>query len=212
MNHYLVAAVWLLVGAAAGYGQRHLSVWLARLEELEPGFKPWQVWGPVIVTAALFAVFGWRLGATLTLLIVSLWVWLLVQVIFFDLEHRLILDRLMFPSYAAALILSIWTPHLGWKQALITGVAAGAVFLALAVLGAVVFRAEVLGMGDVKLAVFIGLVLGFSGTVNALLLGVLLAGVTSIALIVVRVKRLKDTIAYGPYLAAGALIILFNRG
>lgn len=212
MNHYLVAAVWLLVGAAAGYGQRHLSVWLARLEELEPGLKPWQVWGPVIVTAALFAAFGWRLGATLTLLIVSLWVWLLVQVIFFDLEHRLILDRLMFPSYAAALILSIWTPHLGWKQALITGVIAGAVFLALALLGAVVFRAEVLGMGDVKLAVFIGLVLGFAGTVNALLLGVLLAGVISIALIAVRVKRLKDTIAYGPYLAAGALIILFNRG
>ncbi|HEX6350773.1 MAG TPA: A24 family peptidase [Candidatus Dormibacteraeota bacterium] len=212
MNHYLVAAVWLLVGAAAGYGQRHLSVWLARLEELEPGFRPWQVWGPVIVTAALFAAFGWRLGATLTLLIVSLWVWVLVQVIFFDLEHRLILDHLMFPSYAAALILSIWTPHLGWKQALITGVVAGAVFLALAVLGALFFRAEVLGMGDVKLAVFLGLVLGFSGTLNALLLGVILAGVISIALIVVRVKRLKDTIAYGPYLAAGALIILFNRG
>ena len=69
MNHYLVAAGWLLVGALAAYGMRRLSVWLARLEELEPGFKPWQAWGPVILTAVLFAVFGWKFGAGVTLLV-----------------------------------------------------------------------------------------------------------------------------------------------
>jgi len=212
VSGYLVGAGWLLVGAAVGFGIRRLSVWLARLEKLEPGFKRWQVWGPVILNAALYAVAGWRFGATSTLLIVSLWIALLVQVIFFDLEHRLILDRLMFPAYAAALLLSIWTPHLGWKQAALTGVVAGGVFLVLAVLGAVIFRGEVLGIGDVKLAVFIGLVLGLVGTLNALLLGVLLAGVTSIVLIAIRVKGFKDTLAYGPYLCVGALVLLLQQG
>jgi leader peptidase (prepilin peptidase)/N-methyltransferase len=212
VNHYLVAAGWLLVGAAAGYGMRRLSVWLARLEELEPGFKPWQVWGPVMLSAVLFAAFGWKFGAGVTLLVVSLWVLLLVQVIFFDLEHRLILDRLMFPAYALAVLASIFVRHPGWLNAIVTGLAAGLILLLLAVLGAVIMRGEALGMGDVKLAVFIGLTLGFPGTWNALLYGILLAGVISILLIVVRVKGLKDTIAYGPYLCAGALIQLFVQG
>jgi len=212
LNHFLVAAGWLLVGAAAGFGMRRLSVWLARLEELEPGFKPWQEWGPVLLTAALFAVFGWKFGAGVTLLVLSVWVVLLVQVIFFDLEHRLILDRLMFPAWGLAVLAGIFVGHPGWLNAIITGLAAGGLLLLLAVLGAIVMRAEAMGMGDVKLAVFIGLIVGFPGTLSALLYGILLAGATSILLILIRVKGLKDTIAYGPYLCAGALIQLFQQG
>ncbi len=212
MSHYLVAGAWLLAGAATGYGIRRLSVWLARLEELEPGFKPWQVWGPVAVTAVMFAAFGWVFGATPLLGIKSLWVAVLVQVIFFDLEHRLILDRLMFPMMVAALVLSIWTPHLGWKQSLLAGLAAGFIFLAIALLGAFAFRTEVMGFGDVKLALFIGLTLGFFATLQALVLGVVLAGVISVALIAFRLKGLRDTIAYGPYLCAGAIWVLLVGG
>ena len=207
----LVAAGWLVVGAAAGYGVRRLSVWLARLEDLEPGFERWQVWGPVAISALLFGVFGWVFGPSWLLLVKSLWVAVLVQVIFFDLEHRLILDRLMFPMMAAALVLSIWTPRLGWKQSLLAGLGAGLIFLAIALIGAGIFRAEVLGFGDVKLALFIGLVLGFLATIQALVLGVVLAGLTSILLIAVRVKGLRDTIAYGPYLCVGTLVVLPER-
>lgn len=207
-----VAAIWLVAGAAAGFGVRQLSVWLARREELEPGFERWQVWGPVVTAAVVFAAFGFVYGPSPVLLIKSLWVAVLVQVIFFDLEHRLILDRLMFPMMLAALLLSIWTPHLGWKQSLVAGLGAGAIFLAIALAGAALFRAEVLGFGDVKLALFIGLILGFFPTLQALILGVVLAGAVSIALIVIRVKGLRDTIAYGPYLCAGAMWVLLSPG
>ena len=60
---------------------------------------------------------------------------------------------------AAALALSLVTPHLGWKMALLTGLGAGLLFLAIAVIGYWIFKAEALGFGDVKMAVFIGLVL-----------------------------------------------------
>lgn len=210
MSHVLVALGWLALGVAAGYGVRRLSVWLARKEDLEPGFERWQVWGPVIVTAIAFAAFGWMFGPTPVLLIKSLWVAVLVQVMFFDLEHRLILDRLMFPAMLAALVLSIWTPHLGWKQSLLAGLGAAAVFLVFALAGAAIFRAEVLGFGDVKLALFIGLTLGLFPTVQALVLGVVLAGAVSVALMAVRVKGLRDTIAYGPYLCLGALWLLLR--
>jgi leader peptidase (prepilin peptidase)/N-methyltransferase len=97
-------------------------------------------------------------------------------------------------------------------NAIVTGIGAGVVFLLLALVGGLLFRAEVMGIGDVKLAIFIGLVLGFPWTLQALLLGILLAGGVSILLMAVRVKGLKDTIAYGPYLCAGTLLVLLQRG
>ena len=211
LRPFLVAAGWALLGAAAGYGIHRLSAWLARREELVPGRRWWHVWGPAVVGAAVFAVFGWRFAADpMALLVRSLWAAVLVQVIFFDFEHRLVLDRVMFPSWAAALVLSFATGDPGWKWSLVGGIGAGVAFAVLALFGALVFRAEVLGMGDIKLAVFIGLVSG-AYTAQALLLGVILAGFTSIVLMVIRIKSLKDTIAYGPYLCIGTLVVLLER-
>jgi leader peptidase (prepilin peptidase)/N-methyltransferase len=71
-----------------------------------------------------------------------------------------------------------------------------------------IFKAEALGFGDVKLALFMGLLVGWPYIVQAVFYGVLLAGVASIV-VIIRNRSLKGTIAYGPYLAAGALIVLY---
>jgi leader peptidase (prepilin peptidase)/N-methyltransferase len=203
----LVAIGWAVVGAAAGWFVRWGSVRLARLEELEPGSRPWQVYGPPILSAVLFFVFAFRFGPSLPLLIRSVFVLVLVQVIFFDFEHRLILDRVMFPSMVAALLLSLFGHP--WWTGIATGLAAGAVFLVLGLAGAAIFKAEALGFGDVKLALFMGLLLGPLPTVQALFYGVVLAGVVAIGVIAWH-RSMKGTIAYGPYLAAGAVIMLFQ--
>jgi prepilin signal peptidase PulO-like enzyme (type II secretory pathway) len=210
LSHVMVAIVWGVVGAAAGLLVRWGSVRLAKLEELEPGHEPWQVWGPPIVAALVFAAFGYELGASVLLLHHSVFGLVLVQVIFFDFEHRLILDRVIFPSMAVALVLSIVT-HLPdqWWYGLATGLAAGLVFVLLSLLGALLFKAEALGFGDVKFAVFMGFLLGPLGTINALFLGVFTAGLFAIGLIIWR-RSMKGSLAYGPFLALGTLIVLFE--
>jgi prepilin signal peptidase PulO-like enzyme (type II secretory pathway) len=209
VNPVLVGLVWGLAGAAAGAAVRIASVWLARGEELVPGRKPWQTYGPVVLTAALFAAFGWHLGATWALLIRSLWVAVLVQVIFFDLEHQLVLDRVLLPSAVAALALSLVTPGLGLVPAVLTGLVTGLVFAAIAEIGSLVFKAEAMGYGDVKLSAFLGLILGPRPTFSAVVLGVVLAGVVAVGLLVLRVRSMRDSISYGPFLAAGALAALY---
>ncbi len=207
MNHVLVAVGWGIIGAAAGWLARWGSVKLALLEGLEPGHRPWQVWGPPILTAIIFAGLGYVFGAELLLLLRSVFALVLVQVIFFDFEHRLILDRVLFPSIALALVVSLLESP--WWAGLATGIGAGLLFTFLAVAGAFLFKTEALGFGDVKLALFMGLLLGWPQIVSALFYGVFLAGAVSIGVIVWR-RSLKGTIAYGPYLAAGALIVLFQ--
>lgn len=203
----LFAAGWGILGAAAGWAVRWGSVRLARLEELEPGSLPWQVYGPVVLSAVLFAAFALKVSPLPLLALRSVFVLVLVQVIFFDFEHRLILDRVMFPSMVLALVVSLFAKP--WWAGIATGLGAGLLFLLIAVVGAAIFKAEALGFGDVKLALFMGLLLGPLPTVQALFYGVFLAGVVSVAIIVWR-RSMKGTIAYGPYLAAGALITLFQ--
>ena len=217
MNPYLVAVLWAIVGAAAGIGIRWASVRLARLEELDPGSRWWQVYGPPVVCAAVFAAYGFELSSFLVLVVRSIFVVVLVQVIFFDFEHHLILDRVMFPAMALALLVTL-TPLVSsriglwnqvWWAGIAMGLGAGLVFLLLAVAGAAIFKAEALGFGDVKLALFMGLLLGWPYTLTALFYGVLLASVGAIVFIVSH-RSLKGTIAYGPYLAAGSLLVLLQ--
>ena len=204
----LLVVPWAIVGAAGGWFVRWGSVRLAKLEELEPGEKRWQVYGPPILSALLFGIFAFELTSFPMLVLRSLFVLVLVQVIFFDFEHRLILDRVMFPSMAAALLVSLFrTP---WWAGMATGLVAGLLFLTLALVGSAIFKAEALGFGDVKLAVFMGLLLGPLLTIQALFYGVFLAGLVSVILIV-RYRTMKQSIAYGPYLAAGVLIVLFQN-
>jgi len=217
VSPYIVAALWAIVGAAAGWFVRWGSVKLARMEGLEPGHRRWQEYGPPILSAIVFAVFALVITPFPLLLLRSVFALVLVQVIFFDFEHRLILDRVMFPSMALALVVSL-SPLIAqalglWRQpwwiGIVMGLIAGALFLILALAGSAIFKAEALGFGDVKLAAFMGLLLGWPYTFTAMFYGVVLAGLVAIGYIAWH-RSLKGTIAYGPYLAAGALIMLLD--
>jgi leader peptidase (prepilin peptidase)/N-methyltransferase len=208
--HFLTAAVWLLVGAAVGVGIRWGSVWLARREQLQPAFRRRDVLGPPILAALIFAALGGIEGPRAVLLVHSLWAAVLVQIIFFDLEHGLILDLVQLPAIAAAIALSPFTAGVGYLNSVLTGLALGLVFLALALIGSAIFKAEALGFGDVKLAAFIGAMLGWPDAGSALIFGVFLAGLAGLALLLLRRRGLRQGLAYGPYLAAGTLIVLFE--
>jgi leader peptidase (prepilin peptidase)/N-methyltransferase len=203
---------WAVLGAAVGVFVRWGSIRLAKLEGLEPGSRPWQVYGPVGLTALLFAVFAWQTGFGPLLVIRSLWLGVLVQVIFFDFEHQLILDRVILPGALAALLLSAFTPGLGLLPALLTGLVTGLAFLAVAALGSFLFKAEAMGLGDVKFSVFLGLILGPRPTFDAVVLGLVLAGVVAIALVALRRRSMRDSIPYGPFLATGAIAGLYILG
>jgi prepilin signal peptidase PulO-like enzyme (type II secretory pathway) len=207
LTNVFVALGWAVVGAAAGLLVRWGSVRLARLEELEPGSERWQVWGPPVAAALVFAAFGFELGFGWVLVLRSLFALVLVQVIFFDFEHRLILDRVIFPSMALAVAASVFNNP--WWAGLATGIVAGLLFAFLALLGALIFKAEALGFGDVKFAAFMGFLLGPLPTIQALFYGVVLAGIVSVGYIIWK-RSMKGTIAYGPFLAAGTLIVLFQ--
>jgi leader peptidase (prepilin peptidase)/N-methyltransferase len=129
----------------------------------------------------------------------------LVAVTVTDLERRIIPNRIVLPALAAALVVqTARDPSLEW---VLGALLAGGLFLLLAL----VYPAG-LGMGDVKLVAFMGAWLGWDVGV-ALFAGSLLGMVPAlVALLRPGGKGRKETLPYGPFLAAGGVVGLFFGG
>jgi leader peptidase (prepilin peptidase)/N-methyltransferase len=119
-----------------------------------------------------------------------------------DLEHRIVPNRIVLPAAAAVLALhTAVSPSPEWVLA-----AAGCtgVFFLVALA-----YPRGLGMGDVKLALLIGAMLGRTAPL-ALMLGTLLALVPSVVLFAKHgAAARKLAIPFAPFLALGAVIALF---
>ena len=155
----------------------------------------------VALAAAALAVHGLTAFGVLA----ALFVLVLVAVSVTDLERRIIPNRIVLPAAAVALVVhTVIDPSPEWVLGAVG--AAGALFVL-----ALISPAG-MGMGDVKLALVIGAMLG-RGALPALAVGSLLALVPSIAILVRhgRAGR-KVGFPFGPFLAAGAVIVLLASG
>lgn len=209
MSHVLPATALALVGLAAGWGVRLTSVRLARKEELEVVNGRLSAYGPPALTAFAFAAYGYAFAAdSVALGFRCVVATVLIQVLFFDLEHGLILDWVVLPSIALALFLTFFRQP--WWEGVAMGSAAGFGFVMLGVVGSILLKADAVGLGDAKLAVLVGLLLGQVGTAEALLISFAMAGLVAIGVAIWQ-RSLKGSVAFGPFLASGTMIVLYLR-
>ena len=158
--------------------------------------------GVELATAALAAGCGLAFGLTLEALVAAFFCFVLVAVSATDLEHRIIPNRIVVP--AAAVVLAAQTalnPSPEWALGALG--AAGFLFVA-----ALVYPAG-MGMGDVKLALVMGAMLGRTVPV-ALMVGMVAALAPSLVLFARHGTRARKMgIPLGPFLALGSVVALF---
>ena len=70
-------------------------------------------------------------------------------------------------------------------------------------------RGKWMGFGDVKLVIFLGLLLGFPGILVALFLAFFIGAIIGIGLMIFEKKNLKSEVPFAPFLIIGTLIALF---
>lgn len=121
-----------------------------------------------------------------------------------DIEHRVLPNRIVLPATAVVLALQLLFFPGDALQWLLAGLAAAA-FLA----APLIFRRDAMGMGDIKLAVLLGTIVGWD------VFGAIVVGCFAIVPIALwmRVRRgsIKGaTLPFGPFLAFGTLVILFT--
>jgi len=171
-----------------------------------------------LVTAGAFAVSVAVILPISSLGFVKLGFWLVLLVLLlvlavYDARWMILPDRIIVPLVAGALIYSAVTAWLTHSPQVLLGALMAAVFAGGAFgLLVVVTKGKAMGMGDVKLAFAMGLILGAQGTAVGLLVAFNAAALIGVVLLVSKLKSRKDLIPFGPYLVGGTVVaFLFAR-
>jgi leader peptidase (prepilin peptidase)/N-methyltransferase len=154
-----------------------------------------------VLTGALVAACGLRFGLTAHAFVAAAFCVVLVVLSAIDLEHRIIPNRIVVPAAAVALVAqTLLEPSVEW---VIAGFAAAS-FLFIAA----VAYPRGMGMGDVKLALLLGAVLG-RDVAAAIMIGLLAALMPSIFLLATRGSAARRiALPFAPFLALGAVVTL----
>lgn len=166
---------------------------------------------PLIVeisTLLLFAALPSLITPTVDLVIYTVYIAILLLIIVIDVEHRLILHVVTFPSMAFALVASFFLADSNPFLALAGGLVGFVIFLFVYWLGRRMFGPGALGFGDVTLATTMGLMLGFDRIFFALVLGILLAGLWSLIGLASGKMSRRAYFAYGPFLALAGIVTI----
>ena len=150
----------------------------------------------------------------------------LVVIFVYDLKHFLIPDKILFPVISLTLLwrafeqlefgisnlfrisnFEFWI-SLPLVQSIAAGIGASLFFFAIYVLS----KGKAMGFGDVKLALFMGLFLGFPAILVALAVAFTVGALVGLAFIVLGKKTMRSEVPFGPFLVAGTLAALFWEG
>ncbi|MFC2048524.1 prepilin peptidase [Chloroflexota bacterium] len=166
-------------------------------------------------TALLFTLLYWKFGLGLELGISLIYAFLLTVIFVIDLEHQLVLDKVIYPGMALALALSFLWPGLGMISLLpegalgklVSSLAGGTFGLATMALPFIIYR-QGMGLGDVKLGTLVGLMTGFPLVIVAILLSWIGGGLVAAILLALKIKGHKDPIPSATFLTVSAMVTL----
>jgi leader peptidase (prepilin peptidase)/N-methyltransferase len=172
----------------------------------------WQYPLVELATGILFSLIFYYVGHSMLYALYGFVIASFLIVIFvYDLKHYIIPDKVIYPAIGLAFLyrlFGIWDfGH--WDLFRISDLGFG-ILPPLFLLAIILFsRGKWMGLGDFKLAILMGLFLGFPGILVALFLAFLIGAVFGVSLIIAGRKRLSSEIPFGPFLVTGTFIAFF---
>ena len=159
-------------------------------------------------TILLFALAGARYGDVSHLPIVTAYLSVLIVCAGTDILSFRVPNAVTYPAIAGALAIGLAMADADFLEVLAGGLLAGGVLL----LPSLLTGGIGMGMGDVKLALFVGLALGFSNVVPAMLVMALFGGAVAVLLLVTGLRKRGEPIPYAPFISAGGIVALRSQG
>jgi leader peptidase (prepilin peptidase) / N-methyltransferase len=210
---------WLAValGAAGGVlgfaADRLATRWPEHDEEHPAGRSiDWRTLVCIVVGAVAFALLPGRFADDpLAQVVFGAWFVTLVVGLGTDLDQRDLPDELTLPVIPIALIYAIsgLNPLVGGD--LVWAIAAALIIPTVLYVPSLAFGAGAFGMGDVKLLIGAGLMVGGVLAVSGVFVGFLVTGVTLGVLLLARRIGRKTYVPMGPFLIAGLLWAVLLR-
>ena len=127
---------------------------------------------------------------------------------FYDFLYYILPDRIIGVGFLGALLFHLFYSSDWFLGGIVTGLALAGFFCIIFV----VSRGEWIGFGDVKLAGFIGFVLGFPLAVWSILVAIWIGAFWGMGLVAIKNANLKTPLPFGTFMSATAiLLIIFKK-
>jgi prepilin signal peptidase PulO-like enzyme (type II secretory pathway) len=126
----------------------------------------------------------------------------LIVIFVYDLKHYLILDTVVLPAVAFALVFDALNKML-WPGLLGAAILAG--FFALLYL---VSRGKWIGAGDVKLGLFLGLLVPYPQVLVLFFFAYFSGALVGVALLLLKAKKVQDRLPFGTFLTFAAFLAM----
>jgi leader peptidase (prepilin peptidase)/N-methyltransferase len=165
-----------------------------------------------VACALAWVLVAARFGLSPVLPAFLLFVTTLIVVSAVDLDERRIPNKVLAPASVAAAVLLAGAALLEGEPGLIVRMLIAAVAYAVPMFILGIVAPGSMGMGDVKLAAYLGAHMAWLSMSHVLVgafLGFLIGAVLGLLLIALRKKGRKDTLPFGPSMALGAFLVLF---
>ncbi|MFH0906645.1 MAG: prepilin peptidase [bacterium] len=135
----------------------------------------------------------------------------LLIIFVYDLKHYIIPDKIVFPAILLVLVIKIiarfvFDSDINWFSDLLATFSASGFFLFLVLIS----KGKWMGLGDVKLAILMGLVLGWPNILLALFLSFFVGAIVGLGLIAFGKKCLKSEVPFGPFLAGATIFVMLG--
>jgi leader peptidase (prepilin peptidase)/N-methyltransferase len=210
-----LSLVLAVAGAALGVlADRFATGWPEHDEEHPPGRRiDWRTVLCGVVGAVSLGLLPLRFGGdALALVVFGAWFVTLIVGLATDLDQRVLLDELTLPVIPVALLYAVsgLNPLVG--GGVLLAVVAAVLIPAVLYLPSIPFGEGAFGVGDVKLLVGVGLLLGGERALGGTVFGLILAGAVLLALLVTRRIGRRSYVPFGPFLIIGALWAVLIRG
>ncbi|PIY71509.1 hypothetical protein COY87_05795 [Candidatus Roizmanbacteria bacterium CG_4_10_14_0_8_um_filter_33_9] len=132
----------------------------------------------------------------------------LIVIFFTDVKYQIIPDQMQIAMFVFSFLLQIVIIKNSYLVALLLVVGSGIVVMIPILLIYLLTKGRGMGFGDVKIAFNMGILLGIKSGLLALYFGFIFGAVYSIVLIILKKKKMKSKVAFGPFLILGILIIV----
>ena len=211
----------LIVGQFVGWMNKRLPEYKKvfskdLFKEIKTNYKPNYIL--MLVTSAIYVGILYFFGikdtiiGNLDLIKFMILTPMLLSAFVIDFKLQIIPNRLNLTIFEVGLVFTFLygLSNVAISINMVLGMLAGAgMFLALTLLGGLIYGKEAMGLGDVKLMGALGLYFGLTNIIIITLLSFLIGAVLSIILLATKIRKMDQYIAFGPFIVMATFIAIF---
>ncbi|HDY75799.1 MAG TPA: prepilin peptidase [Candidatus Marinimicrobia bacterium] len=161
-----------------------------------------------LLTALLFILLYNHYGWSLDFLMSIIFSCIILVITFIDIDYQIIPNQLLLIGLIPAVYQIISVGFRNSSLYFIGAVGLGLGILLISLIGNILFKKESMGMGDVKYAALIGLLLGWQNGLLAVFLAFLSSAILILILLPLGKISFGQRIPFGPFLSLGTIIAL----